>query len=281
MWLLPSGLIAAGTRAVPPSQIVVGLGAKPLPSRDSWLGAGGPHAFLACGSCLRGRLPQAHGLCLRVRFHRYARQDFLLDHAQTLFRNMSDWSTDELRRSPEHLTPYLGLLRRTGYGTLHVENLLRLISYWASVVGVMEGMMDELVVVHVVQWEALNSHFELVELNCTIAIMECQLTEAWEALRRLRVRERRALMGTRGVQGYCSNFLGIFSAPILVFFGGAFLDPGSRGVVVDTVRNCLPGPQVWYQSPLFNKDFTVAAFRYRHSSRDAVQGVSLGIQTSC
>lgn len=100
---------------------------------------------------------------------------------------MSNWSTDELRRSPEHLTPYLGLLRRNGYGTLHVENLLRLISYWASVVGVMEGMMDELVVVHVVQWEALNSHFELVELNCTIAIVECQLTEAWEALRRLRV----------------------------------------------------------------------------------------------
>ena len=39
-------------------------------------------------------------------------------------------------------------------------------------VGVMEGMTEELLAVHVIQWEALNSHFELVELNRTLAIVE-------------------------------------------------------------------------------------------------------------
>ncbi|KAJ8630562.1 hypothetical protein MRB53_023885 [Persea americana] len=74
--------------------------------------------------------------------HGYTHQDFLLDHSRSLFRNMSDWSTDELRWAPEYLTPYLDSLRRTGYGTLQVENLLRVISYWVSVVGVMEGLTD-------------------------------------------------------------------------------------------------------------------------------------------
>lgn len=80
----------------------------------------------------------------------YTRQDFLLDEARTPFRNMADCSTDELRQAPEHLTPHLLLLRRTGYGTLHAENLLRLISDWASVVGVMEGMTDELLAVQII-----------------------------------------------------------------------------------------------------------------------------------
>lgn len=116
----------------------------------------------------------------------YTRQDFLLDRARTLFLNMSDWSTDELRRVPEHLTSYLGLLRRTGYGTLHAENLLWLISYWACMVKVMEGMTNELLAVHIIQWESLNSHFELVDLNRTLVIVERQLIEAREALCRLR-----------------------------------------------------------------------------------------------
>ncbi|KAJ8649088.1 hypothetical protein MRB53_002111 [Persea americana] len=73
---------------------------------------------------------------------------------------------------------------------LHVEHVLLLINYWASVVGVMEGMADELLVVHVIQWEALTSHFKLVELNRTIVIAEWQLTEAWEVLRRLCVRRQ-------------------------------------------------------------------------------------------
>ena len=90
---------------------------------------------------------------------------------------MSDWSTDELRRLPEHLTPYLSLLRRTDYGTLQAENLLWLISYWASVVKVMEGMTDKLLAVHMIQWESLNSHFKLVELYRTLVIAELQLTE--------------------------------------------------------------------------------------------------------
>ncbi|KAJ8636115.1 hypothetical protein MRB53_010382 [Persea americana] len=120
---------------------------------------------------------------------RYTRQDFLLDHARMLFCNMFDWSTDELRCLHKHLTPCLGLLKRTGHGTLHAENLLRLIGYWASVVGVMEEMTDALLAVHIIQWDSLNSHFELVELNCTLVIAERQLTEAWEALWRLRVRQ--------------------------------------------------------------------------------------------
>lgn len=57
---------------------------------------------------------------------------------------MVDWSTDELRWAPEYLVPYLGLLRRTGYSTLHAENLLWLLIYGADVVRVMEGMTDEL-----------------------------------------------------------------------------------------------------------------------------------------
>ncbi|KAJ8622345.1 hypothetical protein MRB53_030874 [Persea americana] len=130
----------------------------------------------------------------------YTSRNFLFDHMRTLFHNMSDWSTDELRRSPEHLNLYLGLLRRTGYGTLNAVNLLRLISYWASVVGVMEGMTNKLLAVHVIQWEALNSHFKLVELNHTLVIAERQLTEASEVLQRLRVRREIATVMRCGWQ---------------------------------------------------------------------------------
>ncbi|KAJ8624518.1 hypothetical protein MRB53_033048 [Persea americana] len=94
---------------------------------------------------------------------------------------MSDWCIDDLCRSHEHLTPYLGLLRRTRYDTLQLENLLRLNGYWVRVVGVMEGMTDELLAIHMIQWESPNSHFELEELN---------RTKAREALRRLHVRRQ-------------------------------------------------------------------------------------------
>lgn len=90
----------------------------------------------------------------------YTRQDFLLDHTWVLFRNMIDWSTDELHWAPEYLVPYLGRLRRTGYPTLHTENLLWPFSYWASVFGMMERVSDELLAVNLILWESLNSHFE-------------------------------------------------------------------------------------------------------------------------
>ncbi|XXG83188.1 hypothetical protein AAC387_Pa10g0997 [Persea americana] len=51
-------------------------------------------------------------------------------------------------------------------------------------------MTNKLLAVHVIQWEALNSHFKLVELNHTLVIAERQLTEASEVLQRLRVRQR-------------------------------------------------------------------------------------------
>lgn len=111
---------------------------------------------------------------------RYPRQEFLLEHVQTLFCNLPDWSTDELRWAPKHLTPYLGLLRRTGYPTLHAENLLRLSGYWAAVVG-------EFLAIHVIQRESMNSHFGLVDLNCTLIIADQQLIEACELLHRLHV----------------------------------------------------------------------------------------------
>lgn len=115
-----------------------------------------------------------------------------------LFRNMIDWSTDELRWVPEYLVPYLGLLRRIGYPTLHAENLLWLLSYWASMVEMMEGVLDELLVVNLIQWKSLNSHFELVELNRTLVITERQLTEAGVALRRLHGH----LQGRNGCDGH-------------------------------------------------------------------------------
>ena len=59
----------------------------------------------------------------------YTRQEFLLEHERTLFHNMPDWSTNELRQAPEQLTPYLNLLRRTKYLILHAKNLLQLINY--------------------------------------------------------------------------------------------------------------------------------------------------------
>lgn len=59
----------------------------------------------------------------------YTRKEFLLEHARSLFHNMPNWSSNELHRAPEQLTPYLDMLRRTGYPTLNIENLLRVIGY--------------------------------------------------------------------------------------------------------------------------------------------------------
>ncbi|XXG88451.1 hypothetical protein AAC387_Pa12g0659 [Persea americana] len=66
-----------------------------------------------------------------------------------------------------------------------------------------------------------------------------------------------------------------------VFFSAEYSDPGDCGVIVNAVCNYLSCPKVWHQSPFSNKNFTVAAFMYLHSSRDAGQGFSLGIQISC
>ena len=64
--------------------------------------------------------------------------------------------------------------------------MLWLISYWASMVGLMEGLTDKLLAVHIIQWESLNSHFELVDPNRTLVIANLQLTEVQEARRKLR-----------------------------------------------------------------------------------------------
>lgn len=70
------------------------------------------------------------------------------------------------------------MLTRTCYPTLHVENLLRLIGYWASMVVAVEGLSDECLAVNILLCESMNSHWELVDLNRTILIVEQQLTEA-------------------------------------------------------------------------------------------------------
>lgn len=89
----------------------------------------------------------------------YTRRDLLLYHTRVLLRDMADWSTNELSLAPEYIVPYIGRLRSTGYPTLHAKNLLRLVSYWDDTIGMMEGMSDELLAIHIIQWESLNSHF--------------------------------------------------------------------------------------------------------------------------
>lgn len=74
------------------------------------------------------------------------------------------------------MTPYLDMLGRIGYPTLHRENLLRLIGYWASVVGFIEGLSEECLAINVVLWESMNSHWDLVDLNRTLLIAERKLT---------------------------------------------------------------------------------------------------------
>lgn len=48
-----------------------------------------------------------HPLARKTAPSGYTRQDFLLDHARTLFPNMSHWSTDELHWAPEQVRPPL------------------------------------------------------------------------------------------------------------------------------------------------------------------------------
>lgn len=69
---------------------------------------------------------------------------------------------------PEQATPYLNMLGRTGYPTLHVENLLMLIGYWASVVGFIEGLSEECLAINVFMWdqELLGSGTDVAPSRC-------------------------------------------------------------------------------------------------------------------
>ncbi|KAJ8644525.1 hypothetical protein MRB53_006273 [Persea americana] len=164
------GQVAVDAWPLPPSQVAAGLGTQPLPLQDSGSGAScGPyfhptHGLFFGPDCCRCVVVAFESGCRRVR------------HAPTA--SAGAWPLP-----PSQVA--LGVL------PLPLSQVVVGVRPPAStgfdVVGVMEGMTDELLAVYMIQWESLNSHFELVELSRTLVIAEKAVDRGVGGARRLRI----------------------------------------------------------------------------------------------